>query len=176
MRLPKTIAAAIADVDRGRLSQQFAIARGELAFSFDVNVLSSIVEEKASLQLDDRRRRSLVDRGANLKMLRELGLGVSHAAFNAMCVSTPQGYPYGRPRRPTNDDIRAMHHYWSSCSNPGRIHPVDHLLRTADHVDLRLASVRAYLLEHPAATAPLADVPVWLQVMFPDWPHAGPAD
>ena len=153
------------------MSQQFATARGGLAFSFDVTVLSEIVEKEASFQFDNRRRRSLVDRGANLKMLRELGLGVSHSASNALCVSSPQGYSYGRPRKATSDDIRAMHHYWSSCSDPGRIHPIDHLLRTADHVDLRLASVWAYLVEHPAATTSATDVPVWVQVMFPDWPR-----
>ena len=167
-------------LDRLRLARDIvASPTSGINIEFNDDILDCLMSRSEARDKKDRQIRQLMNLGSTQTMLTDLGFhinsdgGSQKGAVRGLCQTHPTGFPFGRPPVLEDDMIRALDDYWGSIPQPGRICPIDHLIRAADHLDLRVVSIWNYIKGFPDITkkSSLPGSPDWIYVLFPDWPN-----
>lgn len=179
MGISTSDAQSIDKANRRRLAKLLASEEGILTLSVNQAALSTTLIEASYSTNQIRQCRELINAGATQTMLSDLGFliaregGSQRDAISGLCKTHPTGFPPGRPPNIESDMVLALDDYWASIRNPSRINPIDHLLRTAEHLDIRVASIWNYIQTYPSTRCSPAPpgIPDWIMVVFPEWPH-----
>ena len=110
-------------------------------------------------------------------MVKDLGLVETCAAIDTIKYRAHQGrvkHKGGRPPTITDRQIRACTELWLLRVNPESVHPVRHIVQTAQYLNLPAVSIWKYLEEIagdafvPVEAASCNEFP-WIKYMFPKW-------
>lgn len=153
-----------------------------IRLSLDQNALAGIFESMGAADLRVRHRRELINEGASKNMLKDLGLdsaqpGVSYnGLFSGLRSTCPDGeLPSGRPQDLTVHQKQLLNTYWDRFTHPASIDPIDHLIRSAQYLNVSVTAIWKYIMEDPIGDRGIQKpvgqetTPDWVFVMFFDW-------
>lgn len=171
-------AANIHNANRHDIARMIAAKSTEFGIAINQKILKGVLNDRARAAKKEKQCRELINAGATQAMLEDIGFCLRRAGTSSrqgmtgMRRTHPDESHVGRPQAMGIRDIQKMYAYWSSLTNPGRIDPIEHLLMTAQYMDISVASIWSYIVNNPCedVSAPIGS-PNWVMVMFPQWPE-----
>jgi len=152
---------------------------GTIHVGFEVQPLELILAGVQKADQRERQCRELVNAGANNDMLNELGFRLNREGlstregFTGMRATHPgEGLALGRVQNLTAEQMQRINIYWAKFNNPSEVDPIDHLIRSAQYLNVNVGSIWKYIMEDPNDDSiPKAPdgVQPWVMIMFPRW-------